>query len=88
MVKRIYEGDYRYRTSHGLQPGTIPKGLRIDKPEYTNNYTYFSTDRELSKDELDYFDIQHGEDPSWCLYPATLNMSDLRYITMVKNMMM
>lgn len=81
MVKRIKEGNYKYKTSHGLQPGTTPKGIKIDDIEDTNKYTYFSTDRELSRDELDYFDIQHGEEPSWCLYPATLNMSDLRYNT-------
>lgn len=60
--KEIYdelpEGKYWYFTTHGVQLGSVPKGLIIeeviDKPEGT----YFSANRVISTDALKYYDIK------------------------------
>ena len=52
------EGDtYWYFTRHGVQPGSVPRGLNIinvvDRPEGS----YFETDKVITTDALDYYDI-------------------------------
>ena len=52
------EGDtYWYVTRHGVQPGSVPRGLNIinvvDRPEGS----YFETDKVITTDALDYYDI-------------------------------
>lgn len=52
------EGDiYWYFTRHGVQPGSVPRGLNIinvvDRPEGS----YFETDQVITTDALDYYDI-------------------------------
>lgn len=50
--------EYWYFTTHGVQPGSVPKGLEIldviDKPEGS----YFLTNRVISTDALKYYDIK------------------------------
>ena len=50
--------NYWYFTTHGVMPGSVPKGLNIikiiDKPEGT----YFLTDRVLTTKSLKYYDIK------------------------------
>ena len=53
------EGDtYWYFTRHGVQPGSVPRGLNIinvvDRPEGS----YFETDKVITTDALDYYDIK------------------------------
>lgn len=50
--------EYWYFTKHGVQPGSVPRGLEIldvvDKPEGS----YFLTNRVLTTDALKYYDIR------------------------------
>ena len=50
--------EYWYFTTHGVQPGSVPKGLEIidvvDRPEGS----YFLTNRVLTTDSLKYYDIK------------------------------
>lgn len=50
--------NYWYFTTHGVMPGSVPKGLNIikiiDRPEGT----YFLTDRVLTTKSLKYYDIK------------------------------
>lgn len=52
------DGEYWYFTKHGVQPGSIPRGLEIldliDRPEGT----YFLTNRVLTTDALNHYDIK------------------------------
>lgn len=58
VYDELPEGKYWYFTTHGVQPGSVPKGLIIeeviDKPEGT----YFSANRVISTDALKYYDIK------------------------------
>lgn len=52
------EGDtYWYFTRHGVQLGSVPRGLNIinvvDRPEGS----YFETDKVITTDALNYYDI-------------------------------
>ncbi len=51
-------GKYWYFTTHGVQPGSVPRGLTIleiiDKPEGS----YFLTDKVLTTESLKYYDIK------------------------------
>lgn len=52
------DGQYWYFTTHGVMPGSVPKGLEIldivDKPEGS----YFLTNKVLTTDSLKYYDIK------------------------------
>lgn len=62
-VKCATLDEYWYFTKHGVGPGSIPKGVRVlDVQEGQNKKgtwgSYFSVDRMLTTDELDYYDVQ------------------------------
>ncbi len=69
--------NYYYITGHGIGPGTNPNDLRLGESleiiEEPGFKTIFKTSRELTKDELNFYDINR-----WCpqchktylLYPA------------------
>lgn len=50
--------EYWYFTTHGIQPGSVPRGLDIleikDRPEGS----YFLTNKVLTTDALNYYDIK------------------------------
>lgn len=50
--------EYWYFTTHGVMPGSVPKGIQIldviDKPEGS----YFLSDKLLTPEALNYFDIK------------------------------
>lgn len=50
--------NYWYFTTHGVQPGSVPKGLEILEIRDTPNGTYFLTNRVLTTDSLKYYDIK------------------------------
>lgn len=49
---------YWYRTTHGVQPGSVPKGLEILQVIDRADGTYFSTNRVITTDALKYYDIK------------------------------
>ena len=49
---------YWYFTKHGVQPGSIPKGVEIEEIKDTKHGTYFSTYYLLTTQELKDFDIK------------------------------
>lgn len=49
---------YWYFTKHGVQPGSIPKGVKIEEIKDTKHGTYFSTYYLLTTQELKDFDIK------------------------------
>lgn len=52
------EGDtYWYFTRHGVQPGSVPRGLNIINVVYRPEGSYFETDKVITTDALDYYDI-------------------------------
>ena len=48
----------KYKTSHGLGPGTLPKDVYITNYYESGYKTYFNTNRELTNEELKYYDIK------------------------------
>lgn len=50
--------EYWYFTTHGVQPGSVPKGLIIDQIIDTPEGTYFSTNRVITTESLKYYDIK------------------------------
>ena len=56
---RMYaHGPYRYITKHGIGPGTLPKDVKLVKWEDLDNfYTAIWTDRFLTTNELQQYDI-------------------------------
>ena len=51
-------GEWWYFTTHGVQPGSVPKGIEILDVIDTANGTYFCSDRVLNTSELKYYDIK------------------------------
>lgn len=49
---------YWYFTKHGVQPGSVPKGVEIEEIKDTEHGTYFSTYYLLTTQELKDFDIK------------------------------
>ena len=49
---------YWYFTKHGVQPGSVPKGVNIEEIKDTEHGTYFSTYDLLTTKELKDFDIK------------------------------
>ena len=47
-----------YFTTHGVQPGSVPKGVNILEVRDTPNGTYFRADAILNTSELKYYDIK------------------------------
>lgn len=68
--------NYWYFTTHGVMPGSIPKGLNIikiiDKPEGT----YFLTDRVLTTKSLKYYDIKERSPKGVIKASSHLNLED------------
>ena len=50
--------EYWYFTTHGVQPGSVPKGLNIIEVKDTPNGTYFKTDRVITTKALKHYDIK------------------------------
>ena len=50
--------EYWYFTTHGVQPGSVPKSLNIIEVKDTPNGTYFKTDRVITTKALKYYDIK------------------------------
>lgn len=50
--------EYWYFTKHGVGPGSVPRGLNILEIRSVRNGDYFKTDRVLTKDALDYYEIK------------------------------
>lgn len=49
---------YLYITKHGLGPGTLPRGVRVNDSRELDDYlTAIWVDRPLTSKELDYYDI-------------------------------
>lgn len=49
---------YWYFTKHGVQPGSVPKGVNIEDIKDTAEGSYFLTDKMLTTDELNRYDIK------------------------------
>ena len=68
--------NYWYFTTHGVMPGSVPKGLNIikiiDKPEGT----YFLTDRVLTTKSLKYYDIKEKDPKGVVKASSHLNLED------------
>ena len=50
--------EYWYFTKHGVGPGSVPRGLNIIQIKSVPNGDYFKTDRVLTKDALDKYEIR------------------------------
>lgn len=57
---RIREDGYQYFSTHGLGPGTHPRDVRVRELdiELPSGWVTFKTDRPLTSEELDWYDIQ------------------------------
>ena len=51
---------YWYFTRHGVQPGSVPRGLNIIDVVDTPQGSFFLTDRVLTTDSLKYYDIKEA----------------------------
>ena len=51
-------GRWWYFTTHGIQPGSVPKGIEILDVIDTPNGSFFCSDRVLNTSELKYYDIK------------------------------
>lgn len=72
--KQMPEGGYRYITTHGIGPGTLPKDVRVFKTEDINGgriAMYIS--RPLTSDELKQYDIK----PEWIQEDEDTDVEDL-----------
>lgn len=49
---------YWYFTRHGVQPGSVPKGLDIEDIIDADGGSYFLTNRVLTTDELNFYEIK------------------------------
>lgn len=65
------DGEWWYFTTHGVQPGSVPKGIKILNVIDTANGTYFCSDRVLNTSELRDFDIKEK-------YPSGLVSESLK----------
>lgn len=72
------DGEWWYFTTHGVQPGSVPKGIEILNVIDTPNGTYFCSDRVLNTSELRYYDIKEK-------YPAGLLGEDIN-MNVISNM--
>lgn len=57
---QIREKGYQYFSTHGLGPGTHPRDVKAREldVELPSGWVTFKTDRPLTSEELDYYDIQ------------------------------
>ena len=51
-------GKYWYFTTHGVQPGSVPKGIEIEEVIDRPEGTYFSCNRVISTEGLKYYDLK------------------------------
>lgn len=58
-LNTLKEGkEYRYVTTHGIGPGTLPNGVYIKSEELKNGKTAIYTNRPLTSEELKKYDIK------------------------------
>lgn len=50
-------GPFWYFTKHGVQPGSVPKGISVGEVKDTPEGTFFTSDKVLTTKELNDFDI-------------------------------
>ena len=50
--------EYWYFTTHGVMPGSVPKGIDILEVKDTPNGSYFKTDKVILTDALKKYDIK------------------------------
>lgn len=50
-------GPFWYFTKHGVQPGSVPKGISVGEIKDTPEGTFFTSDKALTTKELNDFDI-------------------------------
>lgn len=62
-INKLTESEYRYVTTHGTGPGTLPKDVNLIKSEdiNSNGRVAIYVDRPLTKEELEKYDIR----PEW-----------------------
>ena len=60
-LKESESKEYRYITTHGIGPGTVPEGTFIRSEDLENNKTAIYLNRPLSGEELKKYDIK----PEW-----------------------
>lgn len=62
-INKLTESEYRYVTTHGTGPGTLPKDVNLIKSEdiNSNGKVAIYVDRPLTKEELEKYDIR----PEW-----------------------
>ena len=60
-LKESESKEYRYITTHGIGPGTVPEGTFIRSEDLENNKTAIYLNRPLSDEELKKYDIK----PEW-----------------------
>lgn len=65
-------GRWWYFTTHGIQPGSVPRGIEILDVIDTPNGSFFCSDRVLNTSELRHYDIKERA-PKGFLGEATLN---------------
>ena len=70
-------GEWWYFTTHGVQPGSVPKGIEILDVIDTANGTYFCSDRVLNTSELKYYDIKEKY-PKGLITEDTINKRSCR----------
>jgi len=73
--KKLKEGsmkEYRYITTHGIGPGTVPKGTFIRSEDLDNYKTAIYLNRPLTSEELKKYDIK----PEWIQESAKLTEAD------------
>lgn len=76
-------GPFWYFTKHGVQPGSIPKGINIIEVKDTPNGTFFSSDKVLTTKELNDFEIveKKPEDLEEASYGGAYDIEDDQYFT-------
>lgn len=58
IYESLPEGKYWYFTTHGVQPGSVPKGIEIDEIIDRPEGSYFTSNKVISTDALKYYDIK------------------------------
>lgn len=58
IYKSLPTGKYWYFTTHGVQPGSVPKGIEIDEVIDRPEGTYFTSNRVISTEALRYYDLK------------------------------
>lgn len=70
---------YWYRTRHGVQPGSVPKGLDIIAIVDQDGWSYFATNRVITTDALKKYDIQEKVPKGADAYLSQMSEDKKRY---------